>query len=389
MSDTTLRRTTSGSGGIFSSPSSNHGLAMVLAVLTVCSMAAVTSAEVVQLDISSGFNTDNWIGVKEYQAVWNSGTSVTDLMQAQNGSPVSTARNAASSAWFATNQLGTMVCAIDNATAQSLGCVPDGEGGYYGYVYGATPSSNGYKDSTEATPIDGVLTSSIDGRVYHIASHAGNATLSGDWTEVANPSYTGSGDDVTVLMESKLNTMTVVTAFNSADRQTASVEATLSVGQQGYYEDINFVLGCWSGMSDRGLNTRIIAVYDDGEETLYTYNTDSGNPVNQGPLSATLTNEDTDFTLIHAASQGYNNGYGNYGIVNTDQPSALYEFTTPLDLDETRLLTGIKLVDINPSLNWNGRGVSVFGASATLVPEPTSLGLLGLGCVFLARKRRR
>ena len=358
----------------------------ILAALVVCLAGSVSLADV-QLNISSGFNTDNWCGVKELQQVIiyaeNNGTDPDlDLNQVQPGG--FTVGGGQGS--FDSNNYN-LIGAIDEATAAAIGGAmstvdtPPIQLGYCGQTSWYRPA---FKSGTQATALDGVLTSAIDGTVYHIASHAGNATLSGDWLEVANPSFVAAAGVVTTPMERKMNAMTAATGHSNAAKITAT--ATLPLAQQGKYPEINFVLGAWD-WADGARNAQIVAIYSDAsEDILYSFSTDN---VIVGPSvdDSVVDNYTADFTAVAQFSQGYNVAAGATGGVS-DKAGSLFEFITPLTVDVTKVLVGVRLEDSNPALNWNARGLSIYAATA--IPEPASLALLAMGGVaFVIRRRRR
>lgn len=332
--------------------------------------------EYFQLDVSSGFNTDNWVGYREYQALRTDGA--TDIEQAQGGSAVTSGQGRRALDAFNYGMIGN----IDQTTANVLGVGLNDGVNYYGY----SESGGGFE--TGATPIDGVLTG-LD-RVYHIASHGGNATLPGDWLEAADVSFVGSAGSVTSNMATQFNAMSIYTGHNRSNgaNQIASTTATLAPGQQQQYDNINFILGGWD-TADGARNGQIVAIYaDDSEEILFSFDTAEGKigPVADDSI-ADVVPPDT-FSTVSTFSRGYNVANGaTGGLGNFDW--SLFEFTTPLDLDESKVLKAIRLEDSNATLNWNERGLSIYGVTASVVPEPSTYALALGGLIALTVFWRR
>lgn len=366
-------------------------VALASASVALGSITRPASAVFTPLDISSGFNTDAFVGVKEFQAVLSVGA--TDVPEAQAGQGVAIDRSPGNGMWLYQQQ-NIMIGAIDAPTAATIGTAQNTNGDYLGYGIGTSwwagaAYNYAFKDATQAsTPVDGVLTSSSDSRVYHIASHGGNSTLPGDWLEVANPTFTGSGSAVTVPMEKKLNAMAVTAKHGRADYQIESATAILPLAQQQAYDDINVVLGAYQA-ADGARNMRIVAIYaDNSEDILYSFPTDDqiNGPVIQDSVADIVPAG--VFTAVSTNTQIYGSASGATGaVVNSN--GTLYEFTTSLDLDNSKVLKGIRLEDVNPTLNSNARGLAIFGATGTVaIPEPASLGLIGMVAVGLLNRRR-
>lgn len=310
----------------------------------------------IQLDLSGGFNTDNTVGPKEYQAV------VTDTQAAVGGTkdlkdlqgswdwlPVS-----GIAAYYAVQQQYLLVANSSTEQYAIPGVYPYNNASGLSWV-GQNPTGT---PANEGINEDGTYTGA-DSRIYHIASFGGNSTYPGDWTEADPVTYTSNTSG---SMNAKANAMSV--ACNHAqDHQFSNAVANLPVSQQGNYSDINFVLGGWQ-QTKRSLNCRIIAVYEDGEETLFTFNTNTAVAAAQASLSDAVGNTDPAFSALAAMTQAYNSGSGAAGSVGA-YATKLYEFSSPLPLNGSRKLIGIKLVDINPTLKYNARGLSIFGATAT------------------------
>ncbi len=317
-------------------------------------LAVSVRAAQVQFDLSGGFNTDNIIGPKEYQAVVTdtqpptSGTKdLKDLQGSWDGAPVLGIQ-----AYYAVQQQYQLVANSSTEQYAITNVYPyNNAAGWVGQNPIGTPAKEGIKE-------DGTYTGGSS-RVYHIASFGGNATYPGDWTEANPVTYTSNTSG---SMNAKPNAMSLM--CNHANTyQVSNIVATLPVLQQGNYSDINFVIGGWQ-QSKRALNCRIIAVYDDGEETLFTFNTNTAVAAAQAVISDAVGNTDAAFIALDKMTQAYNSASGVPGAV-INNTNTLYEFSAPLPLNGSRTLIGIKLVDINPALKYNARGVTLFGATAT------------------------
>lgn len=345
--------------------------------LLIVALPATSALAVdVQLDISSGFNTDNWTGYREFQEVRTVGG--TDLIQAQGGSPVTFGQGRGAN--DAHNQ--GMIGNIDQATANAHALGANDGTDFFGYSI----SSGGFE--TGGTPVDGILTGTSN--TYHIASHGGNATLPGDWLQATDVSFVGSGSEITSPMAIQFNAMTTYTGHNrdGGNNQIASATATLDIGQQFYYRSINFVIGGWDE-ADGARNAQIVAIYeDDSEEILFSFSTENEKvgPVQDDGVVDVMPPD--AFTVVGSYTRAYNSSSGATGNMN-DFSWSLFEFSDDLLLDDTKALKAIRLEDSNPGLNWNSRGLSIYGATATAVPEPSTYALGVAAIIALAAIRRR
>ena len=303
-------------------------LAVTIAVLT-CGVAGPVRADdpvPVPLDIKAAFNTDAWCGPKEFQECLTQDQDWGDLaggLPEGNGFYV-----LAQGSLLAGNTAG-------EAMAYSL------PGEWY------HPQN---LSGTEGTPQDGVLVGSAF-RIYHIASAGGNGTLMGNWLEVADPTtYT-----------LKSNCIVVGSNHSTADWQVSEVIVELPGAQKTKYTDINLVLAAMD-RSDLARNMAIYALYGDGtdEVLLYSFSTDEGG---SGP-AMTDNAGGADFNIVYTMTKGYSASSGSHGSIS-DTTASLYEFKTAPTLDSAKILYGFKVVDTNPSLNWNSRGLAVFAATAT------------------------
>lgn len=316
----------------------------VLGVLLVLCVAVPALGQGVPLDLSSGFNMDVIAGAKEFQAIQNYAAANDpdkDLQELQGNL-------AEGVGWWSMGQGTMLICATSD--------------GGFGEPYSIVGNHwhPGWLAEAEGLPEDGVITGSE--LTYHIASHLGNATYSGDWTEVASPT---AGPPASIPnMATKNNAMYVYSLHSKATGQVISTTATLPVAQQGRYASINFVLGA-SGSADGARNMQIVAVYSDlSEEVLYSFSTDN---VKVGPCiddSITDVYDSADFNVVEQGSKIYNNGGGATGSIS-DDANSLFEFADPLALNPGKVLMAIRLEDQNPSLNWSARGMTIFGATAT------------------------
>jgi len=226
-----------------------------------------------------------------------------------------------------------------------------------------------YMTDAEALPEDGVIIG--DAYTYHMASHAGNATLAGDWTEVASPS---AGPPANIPnMGIKHNVMYIWTA--SSTFQDLSQTATLPVGQQGKYSSINFVLGGSAAMDYGARNLQIVAVYSDAsEDVLYTFanTTDVVGPVLDDSVSDVYTAE--DFNVVEQFSHIFNNTASATGFWSADAGS-LFEFAAPLALDPDKTLVAICIEDDSSAglSDTTRRGLSIFAATAMTADVPQNI----------------
>lgn len=322
--------------------------------LLLCSAAGL-HAEPVQLDLSSGFNSDAWCGVAEFQ-----------FMLAY--------RDANGSGEMSTLQGKEPACAFylaeQYAGGQMVGCSSTQQ-------Y-ALPTSWWYNQASawiegnEGTPENGVVTGALD-RVYHIASTAGNATLPGDWLSPANLSLPANWP--TEKVANKPNCLAVASPHSKTTWQLASTTAILPLAQQRKYIDINFVVAAWS--SDQGSrNARIKAVYSDAStQTIYATPTQSPpSGFRWGPCLEDVRSDTNavPFTSVWTMTRWYNDGIHGVDIKGL----TLFEFAEPIALQSNKVLTAITVEDADPSLDWTARGFSVFAATATAVPLPPPATLI-------------
>jgi len=360
-----------------------RNLALVLAPVLV--VVATASAQQVQLDISSGFNMDVLCGALEFQAIMN----YADLYDPNQSLSDLQGREAEGVAWstYSFPRELQRIVAIDDATAEVLGApqwlpIDGGTGEYFGYAIATSGWTRpGHKNDSEALPIDGVISGAA--YTYHIASHAGNATLPGDWTEVPNPTAGEGGVVVTGAgMAVQFNAMHVQSYHSTVTFQIASTTATLPVAQQGSYASINFVLAGVASTpdsettaADGARNMQIVAIYSDAsEDILYSFSTENElvGPVSIDSFNVSAIYNPADFNVVDQYSEVYSNihwaddltGNITYGPNEPQYAGSLFEFAEALPLDAGRTLVGIRLEDADPSLNWSGRGLTVFGASA-------------------------
>jgi len=280
----------------------------------------------VVVDLSGAFNMDAFCGPKEFQECK---TANQDLAQLY-GDQIDGSGN------FIRGQYHHIV---GNSTGTDFAYSITGDAGH--------PVNLG---GTQGVPIDGVLTGG-DGRTYHMGSVGGNSTLPGDWTEVADPS--------TYL--NKPDCIYVGSTHNIATFQVAAVTAELPAGQKGEYLNVNFVLAA-ANVADKARNMRIVALYGDGTDTeiLYSFSTADGG---DGPLMIDADGGAT-FSAVYTSTKYYNGPTGTTGAV-IDGNSTFWEFSTPLALNPAKTLWGFRFEDVDPALNWNARGFTIFAATVS------------------------
>ncbi|MFW6146694.1 MAG: hypothetical protein ACOC7R_05110, partial [Planctomycetota bacterium] len=299
---------------------------MTIALLLAATGAALAQTMAVPLDLSGGFNMDAVIGPAEYRLCLTDGAhEFTELFGDRadgNGNDVLKER--------------TFIVAngYDDGLEYSIAST-------YGHPI--------YLSGTDGLPADGVLTGAD--RLYHVASLLGNATLAGNWTETADPS------DFSL----RPNTVHAGAYHNRTHWQLPSAVVELPAGQKGHYRDVNFVLVAHNG-GHLARNMRIVALYGpDGadEAVLYAFSTDAGG---SGPVMTASTCP--GFSAVRAMTRWYGGSTGLTGLVR-DGNSWLFEFDAPLPLDQAKDLWGFRIEDVDPTLNWAARGLTVFAATAT------------------------
>ncbi len=326
-----------------------------------------------RLNLSSGFNLDAWFGVKEFQALKQQGTLT--LLQAQTGQADAYVALANGVAAYLQQTTSMLVGGIDNPGAAALG-QPVWASHTIGWCvgYAATTVSAGvnpgYVGNLQGTPQDGTFASAVDGRVYHLPSHAGNATYAGDWLEVDTPV---AGLDA---MDTKANVMAVFAANARATAQASSCTAVLPIEQQVAYSNINFVVAAFN-MTHGARNMEIRAVYVDGSEaTLHAFPTTAQL---HGPVILDATTTDVVPEGVFSAVRTMTRrgaGASAAGGALVESAGTLFEFSTPLALNPAKPLKAIKLVDVNPTLDSSARGLAIFAATATPVPPKPAVTVI-------------
>ncbi|HOI56090.1 MAG TPA: hypothetical protein PLP01_12630, partial [Phycisphaerae bacterium] len=337
-------------------------LTLTCAMLLTAGMAMPTLGQQVQLDISSGFNWDIFCGVKEYQALMMHALNYwgIDLCEMQSGVNMSAADINHNGPNYLLGNSYWQICNVDAALAQAMGCVQDGAGVYVGYAGPTSWFRPNYKTGTQGTPADGVIVGGD--RTYHIASHAGNATLPGDWTEVADTTtWTVGGAVSGTGLGLKFNVMANFTRNDTAALNDVSVTAELPDAQKGKYLNVNFLVAVMDGGSG-GRYKRIWALYgDDGsdQELLFAWSVSAADPRPQmdgvgAPFSG--------FTPVYTAAERYGVSSGVTGLVITGN-NTMYEFSTPLPLNKAKDLWGFKIDDASPTTGL-ARGAAIWAATA-------------------------
>ncbi|MBN2583426.1 MAG: hypothetical protein JXL80_10185, partial [Planctomycetes bacterium] len=337
----------------------------IVTLVIALSLVAPAAGQEVQLDISSGFNWDIWCGVGEYQALMMHAIADMDidLVEMQSGPTIAYADVNHNGPSYLLGNGFWQICNVDAELAEAMGCVQDAGGVYMGYAGPLTWNRPQYKTGTQGTPEDGVLTGAD--RTYHIASHAGNATLPGDWTEVEDTTTWNlggkfSGDGLGL----KFNVMASFTRNDTATLQDGAVTAELPDEQKGAYNNVNFVLAVYDG-GYGGRYKRIWALYgEDGSdaELLFAWADSAADPRPQMDASDPSVYE-PDFKAVYTATQFYGYSTGATGGVGTGN-NTMYEFSSPRELDSTKTLWGFRLDDSSPATNWRPRGAAIWAATA-------------------------
>jgi len=210
----------------------------------------------------------------------------------------------------------------------------------------------------------------------------------------------------------------------SAEEGFASHMMSLPASSQGFYSDINLLMtGQQIDNGKKRAWVRVVAHYDDAtSDTVWNSpqawlwtdtNPDDGitadTPVGGGIPSAMGVEFGGAGNLDQAYLDAFNsvevvavggqrtNGVGgadnrSTSISNTANALYMHDIAGGIPVDPTKLLVGIEVqVDNGPNEWWagfpEGENVRIYAASGTLVPEPASIALIGLGGLLLLRRR--
>ncbi|MFW6146730.1 MAG: PKD domain-containing protein, partial [Planctomycetota bacterium] len=298
---------------------------LTLLVLLICTPAFAQAAQT-PLDLTGAFNIDAVCGPAEFRVCLNDGAH--DMAELFGGLPAGNGAYVMQQSWW---------------------LVANGYGPDFAYSTPGLWYHPQYLSGDQGLPADGVLAGAD--RLYHVASLVGNGTLPGNWTETADP----SGDSLLP------NVVCIGAMHNKNDWQVPSVVIELPAAQKRAYRDVNFVLAAMN-MSNRARNAQIVALYGpDGadEVVLYSFSTESGG---SGPILPEAA--PAGFADVLAMTQSYNAPTGSTGAIR-ETSTWLFEFDAPLPLDEGKTLWGFRIEDVDPSLNWAPRGLTLFAATAT------------------------
>ena len=155
------------------------------------------------------------------------------------------------------------------------------------------------------------------------------------------------------------------------------------VAEQNYYTDINMLV--------QGSNEKVYlyAEYDDGAgglEQVQIYESadkpEGGETGFPAWNNTTSSNPDIELALQTTHHWGMS---GDSSSVRTDD-GHLWTFADPLALDPAKKLMGVT-VAVHDVGTWNGRDAYVFAMTGTLVPEPATMVLMGVGVIGLVLRR--
>jgi len=317
-------------------------MALVVVMMFV-GLAMTASGGVIPLDISGGYNYDGYISIAEQQeavaydpcADWGLGSRQV-------------------SAVFGHHSLSS---------------------GARSYIWQGQDGSH----PSDGLPTDGKITTSYG--LFQLST-ALDAEPGGGW---GNPEIPKPTTPTGLLARSP----NVIRAYRphsgSTGAPTASVTALMPPAQQGNYTDINFLV---AGDNKKCM---IYAIYADGEVEIYQ---SPGTPkLDELGFPTILNSSSSNPDILEVASALTDHTWGvsgNYSGIRGDD-GHVWTLANPLPLDDTRVLTGIRLA-IYDGDTWKSRQAFILAASADEVipppiPEPAGLGLVGLA--LLALKRRR
>ena len=148
------------------------------------------------------------------------------------------------------------------------------------------------------------------------------------------------------------------------------VTIPLQLAQQGQYSNFFLFATAAEGnqLFDFALN------YSDATSTLFTSNTVSDWFNDPAPTGQLYLIDGMDRT-----------GNGPAGFSNQDDTAV---FAIPFIADSSKTLVSFTITKLS-NLTASGDTITVFGASAFAVPEPTALSLCGIGFIWLLRCRNR
>ena len=162
----------------------------------------------------------------------------------------------------------------------------------------------------------------------------------------------------------------------TADPETANYTATFSASEQGYYTGLNMLMFGNAGASEM----RIYAVYEDGEELLWTGNV----PRPDQSLDPETYPSHADLDVAYTTGRvWYNVSSPPYDSLKTETAS-VYQFSEGLSLEPGRKLEGVRFHFVPKT--WAAADFTVM--AITLIPEPSAAGLLAVGLALVGLRRR-
>jgi len=208
---------------------------------------------------------------------------------------------------------------------------------------------------------------------YQLATHL-DAEPSEGW---GNPEYP-KGTNPNGLLPLARNVIYVYRPHTgTADPATANYTTTLSAAEQGYYTGLNMLM---FGNAAANREMRIYAVYEDGEELLWTGNV----PSPQQPLDPETYPSHADLDVAYTTNRVWSNtGSPAYNNL-TNATSSVYQFSEGLSLEPGRKLEGVRFHFVPKT--WAAADFTVM--AITLIPEPSAAGLLAVGLALVGLRRR-